>query len=237
LQAAVLHPVPKEVKTSVGVLAGVAFSGSACSLRGIPRRLDNPKRMGENIPSNLPVSDLSDWMSMKPPLALTLCLIVAAVCPAAGATQAPLDFDDIRPQLENLLSDMAGTIRRLESVQEQMEHSGKANQDYNEQKNIFISSMLAITTIVAVCEYEADHLALFMDLRAQNRSKLYAIRIAGLETSMRQVDNMRRQLEINYAIFPPEFFEASLVARERKATRRAVDLLSRCIMLLGSAAP
>jgi len=171
---------------------------------------------------------------MKPLLLLMLCLPIAAACLYAGEAQESPSFEDIRPQLENVLSDIAGTIRQLESVQEQMERSGKANQDYNEQKNIFISSMLAIATIIAVCEYEADHLTLFMDLRDKNRSKLHEIRIESMETSVRQILNMKRQIEINYSIFPPAFFEKSLVAKERWGTQRSIDLLSRCIMLLRS---
>lgn len=118
-----------------------------------------------------------------------------------------------------------------------MDASGKANQDYNQQKNIFLSSMLAISTINSICEYEMDLLTLFIDLRDKNRLKFYGVRIESLETSVKQIEIMYRQIQVNYSIFPPNFFEAPLVRKERLAIQSSVALLNRCIELLKSVQP
>jgi hypothetical protein len=92
--------------------------------------------------------------------------------------------------------------------------------------------VLAITTISAICGYERDLLTLFIDLRAKNRVKFYDVRIQSLETSVRQIENMYRQIQINYTIFPPHFFEAPLVRKERLTIQSAIERLKRCRELL-----
>lgn len=42
---------------------------------------------------------------------------------------------------------LAGNIEQFEAIQRAMDASGKANDNYNQQKNIFLSSVLAISTI------------------------------------------------------------------------------------------
>ncbi|MBW2434220.1 MAG: hypothetical protein JRF36_11500 [Deltaproteobacteria bacterium] len=115
-----------------------------------------------------------------------------------------------------------------------MDASAKANQRYNEQKNIFLSSQLAITTIVAILEYNRDLMVLFGDLKDENRKKFYGIRIESLETSVKQIKNMYKQILINYTIFPSDFFEQALVNAERRTIMSSIASLEKCIALLES---
>ena len=164
-----------------------------------------------------------------------LCVLAQLYAPAAQSQ--PVRFADIQPSLEANLSALSDSIDRLEAIQAAMDASGKANDNYNQQKNIFLSSMLALSTISAVCGYETDLLTLFIDLKETNRRKYYGVRINSLEASVRQIENMYRQIQINYSIFPPNFFEAPLVRNERLAIQTAIERLKRCRELLKSVDP
>ena len=155
--------------------------------------------------------------------------------PSAPSAQSnPVQFSDIQSKLEAILSDLSSNIDQFEEIQRIMDASGKANQNYNQQKNIFLSSMLAISTISAICEYEANLLTLFIDLRENNRRKYYAVRIESLRTAIQQIKNMYSQIQINYTILPPNFFEAALVRKERLTIQSSINLLNRSIDLLKS---
>jgi hypothetical protein len=145
-----------------------------------------------------------------------------------------LRFSDIQTGLESCLSKLSFNIDQLEHIQRKMDDSGRTNQNYDEQKNIFLSSQLALTTITAICEYNHDLLILFIDLREKNRKKYYALRIESLETSIKQIKNMYKQIQINYSILPPNFFEMPLVNQERKIILSSVELLEKSVALLKS---
>ena len=159
---------------------------------------------------------------------VALCLLPPAL-PAPGKTAG---FTDVQMELEAILANLSTNLDAFDDIQQKMDASAKTNENYSQQKNIFLSSMLAITTISAICEYERDLLTLFIDLREKNRDKFYEVRIASLETSARQIENMYRQIQINYTIFPPHFFEAPLVRKERLTIQSSVTLLNRCRRLL-----
>ena len=166
-----------------------------------------------------------------------VCAFLAAlpvILPAPAIPGDPVEFADIRPKLEAILADLSTNLDAFDDIQLKMDASAKANENYNEQKNIFLSSMLAITTISAICEFERDLLTLFIVLRAKNRVKFYDVRIQSLETSVRQVENMYRQIQINYTILPPHVFEAPLVRKERLTIQSAAERLKRCRELLMS---
>ena len=164
---------------------------------------------------------------------IILLFLVAAQSVPAAQSQA-VRFSDIQPELEANVAALSANIEQFEAVQRTMDASGKANENYNQQKNIFLSSMLAISTISAVCEYETNLLTLFVDLKEKNRRKYYDVRIKSLETSAHQIEIMHRQIQINYTIFPPNFFEAPLVRNERLAIQSAIKRLDRCSELLKS---
>ena len=164
---------------------------------------------------------------------ILIFLAVMYIFPAALSAQGkPIGFSDIQSELEVILAELSINLEAFENLQQKMDASAKTNENYNQQKNIFLSSMLAITTISAICEYERDLLTLFIDLREKNRVKFYDVRIESLETSTRQIENMYRQIQINYAIFPPNIFEAPLIRKERLTIQSSISLLNRCRRLL-----
>jgi hypothetical protein len=152
--------------------------------------------------------------------------------PALPVLGESTGFSDVRPELEGILENLSTNLDAFNDLQLKMDASAKANENYNQQKNIFLSSMLAINTISAICEYERDLLTLFIDLREKNREKFFDVRIESLETAVRQIENMYRQIQINYTIFPPNFFEAPLVRKERLTIQSSINLLNRCRQLL-----
>jgi len=174
---------------------------------------------------------------MKKSIAIVTLALFTCMGQPPYAQSLQKKFSDIQPELETILSDLSTHLSQFEEIQRRMDASGKANQDYNQQKNIFLSSMLAISTINSICEYEMDLLTLFIDLRDKNRLKFYGVRIESLETSVKQIEIMYRQIQVNYSIFPPNFFEAPLVRKERLAIQGSVTLLNRCIELLKSVQP
>ena len=46
--------------------------------------------------------------------------------------------------------------------------------------------------------------------------------------------NIYKQIQINYSILPPNFFEMPLVNQERKIILSSVELLEKCVALLKS---
>jgi hypothetical protein len=143
-------------------------------------------------------------------------------------------FSDIQPDLESAIGKLSTYINIFDDIQAKMDASARANQNYGEQKNIFLSSQLAITTITAILEYNRDLLILFSDLKEKNRKKFYEVRIESLETSIKQINNMHKQIQINYTILPPDFFEQPVVNIERKIIISSAASLKKCVELLRS---
>ena len=171
---------------------------------------------------------------MRKILVCVLWISLLLIPQSMGAQKNPVKFSDILPQLEDILSNLSSNIDQFENILSTMDTSGKANQNYSQQKNIFLSSVLAISTIGAICEYESDLMTLFIDLREKNRLKFYDVRIESLEIGVKQINTMHRQIQINYTILPPNFFEAPLVRKERLTIQSTVDLLNHMIELLKS---
>ena len=171
---------------------------------------------------------------MRKALCLLICVTLFLSSAPLLGEENPVRFSDIQPDLESAIAKLSSHIIIFEGVLNKMDTSAKANQNYNEQKNIFLSSQLAITTITAILEYNRDLLVLFGDLRAKNRKKFYEVRIESIETSIRQINNMHKQIQINYTILPPDFFEPTLVSMEREAILSSIASLERCIELLKS---
>jgi len=171
---------------------------------------------------------------MKKGLCLLICLIVGSTASILLAQEKPVRFSDIRSSLEEAVSKLSSNIKDFEDILVKMDESAKANQNYNEQKNIFLSSQFAVTSITAILEYNRDLLVLFGDLREKNRKKFYEVRIESLQTSIDQINNMHKQIQINYTILPPDFYEWHLIDRERRIIFSSIDLLRQCIALLKS---
>ena len=172
--------------------------------------------------------------AMKRVLCLLFYSILVLSSCIGSANENPVRFADIRPDLELEIEKVSTYINIFEDVLNRMDASAKANQNYNEQKNIFLSSQLAIQTIMGILEYDRDLVVLFGDLREKNRKKFYEVRIESLESSINLINNMHKQIQINYAILPPDFFEQTLVNTEHKVIMSSIASLEACVELLKS---
>lgn len=172
--------------------------------------------------------------AMKRVLCLLFYSILVLSSCIGSANENPVRFADIRPDLELEIEKVSTYINIFEDVLNRMDASAKANQNYNEQKNIFLSSQLAIQTIMGILEYNRDLVVLFGDLREKNREKFYEVRIESLESSINLINNMHKQIQINYAILPPDFFEQTLVNTEHKVIMSSIASLEACVELLES---
>jgi hypothetical protein len=171
---------------------------------------------------------------MKRALCLSFyAIVVLSACTGSG-NENPVRFSDIQPELELEIEKMSADINIFEDVLHRMDASAKANQNYNEQKNIFLSSQLAIQTIMGILEYNRDLVVLFGDLREKNRKKFYEVRIESLESSINLIRNMHKQIQINYEILPPDFFEQTLVNTEHKVIISSIASLEVCLEFLKS---
>ena len=70
--------------------------------------------------------------------------------------------------------------------------------------------------------------------KENNRKKFYEVRIESLETSIKQINNMHKQIQINYTILPPDFFEQALATTECKVIMSSIGSLEECVELLKS---
>jgi len=172
---------------------------------------------------------------MNKKLCLWVWLIISVMIPAAlFAQDHTVQFSEIYPALESAVARLSSNINVFEEILKEMDKSAKSNQNYSEQKNIFLSSQLAITAIAEILEYNRDLLVLFGDLKKQNRQKFYDVRIESLETSIKQINNMHQQIQINYTILPPDFFERILVETEHNTIMSSIASLGTCVELLRS---
>ena len=171
---------------------------------------------------------------MKKALCFFICLIVGSTANNLLAQEKPVRFSYIRSSLEEVVSKLSSNIKAFEDILVKMDESAKANQNYNEQKNIFLSSQLAITTITSILQYNRDLLVLFGDMKEKNRKKFYEVRIESLETSIKQINIMHKQIQINYTISPPDFFEQASANVERKVIMSSIASLEACVQLLKS---
>jgi hypothetical protein len=156
---------------------------------------------------------------------LVLPVMVAAREPVNGAQQ-------VLAQLEQVTAALSDTIDRFDHLQDELMNLGRANERYSEQKNIWLSSVLTVAAISAVCEYEADLTTLFMDLKEKNRRHYFDVRIKSLETSIQQVNIMIEQIGINHSLITHSPDEMPLVEREKRLVTGARDLLNRGLELM-----
>ncbi len=169
---------------------------------------------------------------MRKALCALTCLMMFLAPGLLIGEEKVVRFSDVQSDLGSEIAKLSAHISMFEYVLNEMDASAKANQNYNEQKNIFISSQLAITTITAILEYNRDLLVLFGDLKEKNRNKYYQVRIESLETSIKQIKNMHKHIQINYKILPPDFFGQVLINTEREAIMSSIASMDTCVELL-----
>ncbi len=148
----------------------------------------------------------------------------------AQMLNAQTSFSDefyIKSEIQTLLSTLSDNLNRFEYLQEMLENTGKDDKNYDEHKNIWISTTLAIKAISFVCEYENDLLTLFMDLKEKRRVHYFDVRIRSLETSIKQTIIMSEQIQISNKLMPPDFAERQLYDKLKKNIDSSIDLLEK----------
>lgn len=156
---------------------------------------------------------------------------------AALSAEAPANFAEAQQQMDEVTAGLGRNINLFEGIRDRLAGLGQANANYDEQKNIWLSSFLTLSAISAICEYENDLLTLFMELKEKNRKHFYALRIMSLETSMQQISIMNRQIEINHRLITHETQEQKLIDTEKKLILSSIDLLKKSRAIIQSLQP
>lgn len=167
-------------------------------------------------------------------LTVLICLWGAMLTPWAYCQNPPANFTAVQAEMDGILEALGSNIDRFEAIKNRLMDLGRANADYDEQKNIWLSSNLTLAAISAICQYENDLLTLFMDLREKNRRHYDAVRVESLETSIRQITIMYRQMQINNGLITPGKAEQKIIETENGLIESSLDLLKRSLDLIRS---
>jgi hypothetical protein len=159
-------------------------------------------------------------------IGLLITLIVFSSQILNAQTSSPNELY-IKSEIQTILSTLSDNLNRFEYLQKMFENSGKDDKNYDEHKNIWISTTLAINAIASVCEYENDLLTLFMDLKEKRRAHYFDVRIRSLETSIKQITIMAEQIQINNKLMPPDLAERQLYDNLKKNIDSSIDLLGK----------
>ncbi len=159
-------------------------------------------------------------------ISLLISLIVFSTQILNAQTSSP-DELYIKSEIQTILSTLSDNLNRFEYLQKMFENTGKDDKNYDEYKNIWISTTLASNAIASVCEYENDLLTLFMDLKGKRRVHYFDVRIRSLETSIKQISIMSEQIQINNKLMPPDLAERQLYDNLKKNIDSSIDLLEK----------
>jgi uncharacterized protein YbaP (TraB family) len=157
-------------------------------------------------------------------LIISLCVFSGRILPAEEVSPEVLY---IQSEIQSVLSVLSDNVDRFGHLQKMLENTGKDNKSYDEHKNIWMSTILAMNAISSVCEYENDLTTLFMDLKVKRRAHYYDVRIKSLENSMNQIAIMAEQININHKLMPPDLAELQLFDKLKKNMDSSVDLLKK----------
>jgi len=156
-------------------------------------------------------------------------LAAAAMVPGPAATQSPraalADFQEVLIQLSAAQSQFDLLLKRLDDSRE-------ANRAYDEYKNVWLATTVAISAAAAICEYETDQLTLFLELKEQRRRHYAGIRTASLRNSVVQMRLMMDQIAISGGLFPPKLEKRELMAQIRDQMTRVIGLLEQSRSLI-----
>ena len=164
--------------------------------------------------------------------------MIAALCVllsggAAVSQTGVSDFLDVQSKLESILTDLSNNIEKLDDTWKRLENAGK-KKGYEDQKNILLYRVLAITAISSICEYENDSLSLLIQMKEKNRKHFYDVRIQSLEISKYQINNMYKQIQICNSLETKGQSELRLMDKERKTIESSIELLTKSIELIKS---
>jgi len=164
--------------------------------------------------------------------------MIAALCVLLSGSEAVSqtvvsNFLDVQSELESILTDLSNNIEKLDDMRKRLERAGK-KKDYEDQKNILLSSVLSIAAISSICEYENDSLSLLAEMRERNRKFFYDVRIESLEISKLQIENIYNHIQICHSILPMDQSEPRLMEKEKKTIESSIDLMNKSIELIKS---
>jgi hypothetical protein len=143
---------------------------------------------------------------------------------AAEASRQPW-----QTRMDHIISSLSDNIDMFESLQTKLADLSRSNENYSEQKNIWLSSALTLAAITSVCEYQRDLLTLYTDLRAKNRKPFYEVRLKSLQLSIEQILVMHEQMQINHSLISHRNEELALIPKENKVILSSMDLLRQAI--------
>ena len=157
---------------------------------------------------------------------ITILSFILAAAPAWGAEKTAEDMLYVQSEIQTVLSSLSDNLSRFEHIQKMLESSGKNNKSYDEYKNIWLSSILAVQALSSICEYEYDLLTLLMDLKEHRRAHYLDVRTKSLETSVQQITIMAEQIRINHRLMPPDLAERHLYQKLTKNIDSTINLLN-----------
>jgi hypothetical protein len=137
-------------------------------------------------------------------------------------------------QMIPILQGLSENIEAINDIQKQMDDSKASDENYNEKKNIWLSSVLTFTAIVSVCEYEHDLLELFLDLSPKNRARYVEVRIQSIESSIRQIEIFKAQIEINRLLLGENQSNKQFFVMEDRIIARLLSLLQQSVSIVRS---
>jgi hypothetical protein len=162
---------------------------------------------------------------MKKICTILLISLIVLSAQIMNAQKASLDELYIKSEIQTILSGLSDNLSRFEHLQKRLESTGKENKSYDEYKNIWMSTILAIQAISSICEYEYDLLTLFLDLKEHRQVHYIDVRVKSMETSVQEMAIMSEQIRINNRLMPPDLAELHLYEKLKKNIDSSVDLL------------
>ena len=172
---------------------------------------------------------------MKRTAAILITALLLFAAPWGGEIRAqsePVAGTAAQQKMDRILGDLERDINRFERMQTRLSDLGRANENYSDQKNIWLSSTLTLAAMQSICQYQSDLLTLFMDLREKNRKHYYDVRIESLETSILQIRIMNNQIQINHDLIDHEPKERPLIEEEAVLIRSSLQLLEEGLSLV-----
>ncbi len=163
---------------------------------------------------------------MKKIFIISILGFVLLTAQMLGAEKKTKDTLYIHSEIQTVLSGLSDNLSRFEHLEKMLKNTGKDNKSYDEHKNIWLSTILAIQAISSICEYENDILTLLMDLKEHRRIQYLDVRIKSLETSVQQITIMSEQIRINHRMMPPDLAELHLYEKLTKNIDSSIDLLN-----------
>jgi hypothetical protein len=173
-------------------------------------------------------------LSMYKNIAIWALLMLFFVPQTSLSQKKPRELLVILEKADAILAALGDNIDRLENIQSDLEKMSIANENYNEQKNIWLSSVLSLSTIKSICEYEHALLTLFIELKEKNRRRYYDVRYRSLATSAQQINIMYEQMKINHALISHDPSERYIIEKENFTIQTTLDLFKQSIDLVKS---